>query len=234
VTSFRHSGFSGFGLRRHGDTVQKWTRGENAILLLKESMRLHSEALKSKRFSPLRAVPIVGFWEENGEFFFEMPFYDLDSGFTTKDTERLKSALIKSLENRSCVKSSGFKKIIAKEIEKLPDTPLIDEIIKDLRESSDEFIEGPVHGDFGLANMLVGKEIYLIDFTPSFIHSPLMDIATLEMSIASASKGEHHVKMFKEIRNKFKVYRKQIDIIRKTKAAGFKTEIQRELFDGID
>lgn len=192
------------------------------------------EALRSGRFSPLKPVPIIGFWEENGEFYFEMPFLDYESGFTSNEHDRVKKAIIESLVSRSHVKSSGFKKIILRELERLERAKEIDLIFDRLKKCSDEYIEGPTHGDLGLANILVGPEIYLIDFTPSFIQSPLMDIATLETSLIGAEDGAKFKKFFKEIERKFRAYKDQKDIIRMVKVLSYQSRIRDELFHGID
>lgn len=223
------NGLSGFAVERKDDKVLKWTRGtESAYKLRKDCMKQVKE-LSANKLHPIKTVDVICFYEEDDFFGFETPYLAYETGFAlTKNQNIVFDQILNSLINRFESTRDGFKKIcldqLNKSISELEKKPYKDQglflaqkIGYLIDQSSDVYPWGYCHGDFGFANMLVDPkgQIHMIDFTTSFIYSPLMDIATLTMSCMFKGRGNDFTDKTKaDIKSNFKEYTHKIRILR--------------------
>lgn len=223
VTSVIHKGLSGFALEKKGDQVIKWTQGKESSKLLFDSAYLQAEERIKKELSPIKAVPIYAKSIKGDYFSFNMPFMDLPSGFTFKKNGRIiKSIIRQSFENRSWNPRGGFKSIIKKELLKYPLSDLKIMTEAALNYCSDIYPHGYAHGDMGFANMLIGEdEVYMIDFTPSFINSPLIDLCTMELSLFSEFTKSWNLECYTDCSNALFRYKEQAEVVRMVKVLSF-------------
>lgn len=218
----KHKGLSGFGLRIKDDTIEKWTVGQESKLKLYESYLLQKNEHYLQNLLPIQPLPIFFSLDSFDSFSFIMPYHLGDTGFTAEENININAAIRSSLIDRSYQYADGFKKIIKIEISKYKKSVLT-KIIEDKLESVDDLYPlGFCHGDFGFANMLIdGDSISMIDFTPSFIYSPLMDIATMELSLFSSVAKPWHFKLFEDIERDHERFKEQKNIVRMCKVLSF-------------
>ena len=238
--SFQHKGLSGFSLRREGDEVIKWTRGIESTKILKESYMMQLREMTFETMYPIKTVEIKSVMDliDFGEYFdFRMPLIEADSAFYYPHGERLFAQVRASFWARSYRPVGGFKEIIKAYLLGIEPSCMKLEVEEQLAEASDYYPSGFCHGDFGLANMLIVEDsIHMIDYTPSFIQTPLIDIATLEMSMVHMEVSQWHLDLLKILKNDYKGYADKIDILRKCKVLGFQnydSDYHRKIFDGI-
>ena len=225
-----HKGLSGFALLKDGGKVTKWTQGkESCARLLDSCFRQSEERLKGLLY-PIKTVPVYSRAIRNNYFSFEMPFMDLPSGFTFKNNRLIiKSIIRQSFENRSWSPKAGFKNIIRRELEKYPISAQKIHIENMLNICSDIYPHGYAHGDMGFANMLIDEDsVYMIDFTESFIDSPLIDLATMELSLFSEFSKTWNLECFTDCSNALFRYKEQTDIVRMVKVLSFYRDTDTE------
>lgn len=220
-------GYSGCCVIKEGNKVIKWTRGRDSSKLLRESalMQIHEQEIgKLYPIKPVKIESVI----DNGDFYsFQMPFIDLPTGFDIKEVEPLRSAIMESLYNRCSKNEEGFRDIcnayLKRTVRKLKTKShatsalfLVYKIEKLINQAPFIYPFGYCHGGFGFANMFVGEDVHITDFTESFIYSPLMDIVTLEASIKySDAKNPNCVKIAKDVMAEFKRFSLEIEIIKK-------------------
>lgn len=232
-----HKGHSGFGLQVKSGQVIKWTRGEDSIPILRASYLKQMKECEENKLGVIKTVDIWSMTESCGIFSFSMPHMDCPTGFTDdKNKLKIREQIRRSLFFRSRDIRLGFKKCVLKELEGVEDSEF-KLIIESLLETcSDYYPYGYAHGDFGFANMLVEEgQIHMIDFTESFINSPLLDVATLEMSIFCNDAKPWHIDIVKTLEQDHWDFRLHSTIIRMTKVLKYKiTEKEKlTLFYGI-
>ena len=238
--SFQHNGLSGFGLRREGEEVVKWTRGVESTKILKESYMIQKRAHDRNFLHPMRALEITSVMDliDFGEYFeFRMPYVESDSAYFYQDGYHLIDHIRRSISYRKSVAHVGFKEIVSDYLIGIKPSAMKFEVEQDLEKTNDLYPKGFCHGDFGLANMLIIDDVvHLIDFTPSFIQTPLMDIATLEMCIVHMEVAPWHIELLKQLKKDNADYADKISILRKCKVLGFKdysSDHHREVFYGL-
>lgn len=237
--SLIHSGLSGFGIKLRGQVVCKWTRGSESSKKLRASYEKQVECISSKKLSPIIACDAYGYiGRSDDEFYFDMPFMDYPSGFTVRENlGSVKSQIRKSLVFRSFNSRPGFHSIVRKELLKYPNSKEKVETIRLLDLCSDIYPHGYAHGDFGFANMLVKDgQIHMIDFTETFIDSPLIDVVMLGLSLNSDLAGPWHKEVVSSVYGDFFEHRLQIEVLRRCKIISFFKDHQtpsrvRELLD---
>lgn len=221
----KHSGLSGYGLKKHRGVVRKWTTGEESSLALRSDFLKQLKELMCNSLAPIKTVDIIGYMHDGDKFYFDMPYIEADSVFTSKgDLKKEKDLIRQSLSNRSKEEMSGFRALVKSEIKilltQIPESERYvgENIIKNLDRCPDTYPIGYCHGDFGFANMLtVNGQIFMLDFTKSFIKTPLMDIATMDLSLSGDKADDRHHDIVKTVRNDFKHNRSQIDVLKKVK-----------------
>lgn len=223
VSSVIHKGLSGYALIKDGDRVIKWTKGEESSKKLYDSAFMQLDEAKRKELKPILTVPVYSSSLKFDHFSFTMPFINLPSGFTFKKNGRIiKSIIRESFENRSWSPRGGFKNLIKKELAKHPlsDLKLMAEAA--LNNCSDIYPHGYAHGDMGFANMLIDEcSVHMIDFTPSFIYSPLIDLATMELSLFSEFTRSWNLECYTDCSNALFRYKEQADVVRMVKVLSF-------------
>lgn len=225
MTSVIHKGLSGFGFKDCGDQLIKWTTGKESKLVLMESCQAQMIERRLMKLYPLHTVPVYSKKEDGESFEFSMPKLDFPSGFTFKYNPReIRSLIRQSFENRSWEPKAGFKSIVRKELAKYPlsDLKLMAEAA--LEYCSDIYPHGYAHGDMGFANMLVDDkkiQIYMIDFTKSFIQSPLIDLATMELSLFSEFTKSWSLECWTDCSNALFRYKEQANVVRMVKVISF-------------
>lgn len=224
----RHDGHSGFCVQRHHDTVLKWTKGLESSDLLYQSGKLQRWCLHNDGLFPIRSVMVKIHLNEKRDYCsLEMPYVGCESGFTFKgDTQKMSEAIFKSFSFRSRDIRPGFLHILKREIDKIgAHVPSeLKMIVRSVYSNClDQYPYGFPHGDFGFANMLVDDRaiISMVDFTPSFIYSPLVDIATMELSLFSVYSRNQHVKIYKKCLSLFPYSGDQIELLRMLKVLSF-------------
>lgn len=250
MNSLIHKGHSGFAVELTEDLkmVVKWTKGQESSSLLWESLSLQTFS----NMEPIRAVPIKTKVLDVDTVTAFMPFINEASGFTFDGNwQAFKFNILASFIGRSnFMDKENFSIIINREIQKSFD--FADSgMQKALRKTvglagfqSRNWPSGFCHGDFGFANMLVDPygNIQMIDYTPSFIPSPLVDVATMELSLFSDQANSGHIGIWKSCRALFSDYEYHIDAIRMAKVLSYfrdndTPERRKELtgmFYGID
>lgn len=214
----KHEGHSGFGLHLENGIVTKWTVGSESSQILMASYDLQSQC--GERIPGVKALDCFGAVSLENEFSFQMPHLDVESGFTTR--EHISEILKKCVLSRHIETRTGFNNAVLKELNKF-DVPELKSLVVDkLRDETDIYPAGFCHGDLGFANMLVQDgQIYLIDFTPSFVQSPLVDIVTMEMSLPSYRTKKWHRDLVADLKTKTDSFKEHRDIIRMTKVLSF-------------
>jgi len=225
MNSLKHKGLSGFGIKVKGDVVRKWTVGEESSAILMSDFLKQLKESFSNNLYPIHTVDIIGYKKEDKQFYFEMPYIYADTLWTSgSDLVSEKEQIRRSLHNRTRIEVSGFKSVVTDELKRI--APMLssrDMIychrIKDsLSLCSDKYLHGYAHGDFGFSNMFIYKDkIHMIDFSESFIYSPLMDIATLSLSMRNENVFAKHLDIETTVLNDFKFYMPQINILKKVK-----------------
>lgn len=234
---FKHQGHSGFGLKSTQKTVTKWTKGSESSVVLLESFRKQMLEISAKKLSPLKTVEVYGFQQSEEYFEFTMPYLNLESGFTTSNKTLVKNLIIQSLRQRTTTEVMGFKGIIKHKLATFNDSKQKQSLLSSVEHTALYYPYGYTHGDMGFANMLVDDEsVYMIDFTESFIHSPLLDIATLWLSSKSPNTKDWHKELVAEIMREYSRFKEHIDIIRRTLVLSYfrdsqTKEREKELLD---
>lgn len=223
------NGLSGFAVERRDDKVVKWTRGAESSYILRKDCFKQLKELSANKMYPIKTVDILNFTEEDDYFEFETPYLAYETVFgLSKNQNIVFDQILNSLINRMESTRDGFKKIcldqLNKSIKLLEKKPYKDQglflaqkIGYLIDQSSDIYPWGYCHGDFGFANMLVDPkgQIYMIDFTHSFIYSPLMDIATLSMSGTFKGRGTDFTnKVVSDVLSNFKEYTHKIRVLK--------------------
>lgn len=218
-----HEGLSGCGFKKSKDQITKWTQGPDVYKKLKGSCYMQEVEAKKGFLFPIKTVPVYSKKEKGDYLEFTMPLMPLSSGFTFKTNRGLiKSQIRRSFENRSLEPRAGFKRIINEIINNYEDSDIKLTIQAALISCPDIYPHGYPHGDFGFANMLVSEsEVFMIDFTESFIYSPLVDLATMELSLFSPWTRSWNLECFTECSNVLFRYKQQADIVRMVKVLTF-------------
>ena len=235
----KHKGHSGFGLWASNNVMKKWTQGTESTHLLRASCNLQEMESKTGFLAPVKTVEVINASGSDYEFEFEMPLLDYETAFTTKlKTGAMGNNIYQSFKNRSGrIQHTGFKRLVKNYLTlnqwAINESTSTYKMIIEAELSTlpnDSYPSGFPHGDFGFANMLVDNsgDIWMVDFTPSFIYSPLMDLATMELSLRSDEAGPHHVAIFNHCMTLFSEYKKHKDIIRMCKVLSFFKDIQNK------
>ena len=147
-----------------------------------------------------------------------MPYVDAESGWTTIEFEILEKKIKDSFKNRAKEIANGFNEIILKELGYLQRVPemLMGKVKSQLKIETDPYVYGYTHGDFGFANMFVDQgKVLIIDFSIPFIDSPLLDLATMELSVRGIKANrEKHLNIVRKIYELFPEYRLQVHILK--------------------
>lgn len=213
----KHEGHSGFGLRVNAEdqTVTKWTQGSESHKVLLQSYKKQLVSGIDETLYPLKVVDVISFKKDRDYFQFTMPFLTYETGFTTKNHELVSRLVTQSLTIRSKVEVFGFCSIMRDFILSLRQSPETAELLQEASSLSATYPYGHTHGDMGFANMLVSHDsVYMIDFTTSFLHSPLLDIATMRLSLASPHAEQWHRDLYESlVAGPFKKYKQHINLI---------------------
>lgn len=237
--AFKHEGHSGCMLRLESGTVTKTTFGYEAIALLERSWSLQNQECFSGKLYPVRAVPCGPMFQAighgNGVFKdgrnFTMPFIEGESGFTEwRNRNRVCKDIVTSMRARGRELKKGFHAAVLQEttmqLKRNPSTIVagyVSAISSHLSRAEDLYPHGYCHGDFGFANMIIGEDgsVNMVDFTPSFIYSPLMDMVTMELSLQSEHAKPWHHWLFQKIEADFSRFKPHAEIIRMVKVLSF-------------
>lgn len=225
-------GLSGAAIRIEGNDVIKWTRGKEAAPRLLDSYYKMQEDLRHKYMQPM--IPVrVNMVRYEGDFCeLTMPFVYGRSGYQM-DSNILSKALSYYFELSCKPTATGFKDKVRRELLTIPESRLKNRVMKQVDYVTDTYPMGFCHGDLGLANMIEDEgEIYLIDYTPRFIETPLIDLATLELSLFSEYAKSHHLELFEKLMDMNFIYRGHVDLLRSVLALKFNmdSELDREAY----
>lgn len=236
--SRRFSGMSGMTVGSpDGKIVRKLAEGDLARLLI-QSYDLQLMARKRNYLSPFKICPIISVTSSKDIFSFTMPLID---GPTAKDVENgeiVKEYWIKCFKQRIRKEESGFRNKAFASLARIKKQGDYTNQCKQLiTRCPDNYPFGIFHGDMGLRNIIVkDNECHLIDFAPSKIKTPLVDLATYEFS-ALGYKYEWQVELFDEAFNLIKEkYAHQYTVIKYLKILSYNmkdSEIERHL-NGIN
>ena len=231
MSLLKHKGLSGAAIEVVNGRVRKWTRGSVAAPELKNAATRQANA--EFHLLPILAAPILSTKEKEDYFAFEMELYP-ETAFTLFNEEvekKIEDSLSARLSRNHCrlftwdpmVAVSGYKESNLKR-EFQMEWP-----------QAKYFPHGYAHGDFGFANMVIeGDQVYMIDFTTPLIQSPLVDIATMEVSLFAGETTQKHIDFVRKIRDKYSHWSQQIDMIRKVKVLSFNNpDNHRDLFYGF-
>lgn len=220
----KHKGHGEFGLTFTSDNVTKWTTGEVSSKALNKSLQKHLLDIQFNSLKPIMPVEIISTVTTKSEVSFTMPYIKGDTGFTaTIHRKKIKEQIRKSINKRSLHIRQGFKALVEAELNILEDSELKNVVREELAKCSDHYPHGYCHGDFGFANMLIIDEvIHMIDYTPSFIESPLMDLATMELSLFSELAKDWHFEIFELLEKDLFRFKAHKDILRMCKVLSFK------------
>lgn len=231
-----HRGYGGFGLIKMNDSIRKWTHGSQSKVQLYKSAVLQINSQMDNSLYPILTVPVDEMQMRGDYFHFDMPFLEFESGFTTRHTKKLEIECLTSIKNRLGRDEKGFLNIAYKFLDSVVcDISLKEKVKSQIADCSDFYPRGFCHGDFGFANMLVGERVHMIDFLPSFIESPLIDIATLQLSTEfNDYKRDKHVEIGNKAAALVKVYSKHIRAIKSLKMLSWLNESSpKELVAGV-
>lgn len=220
----KHEGHSGFMVRLNPEKteVEKLTYGFEAAALLRASFNMQMNEILKRELYPINTVPIFSVGDYEDRFAFRMPFLDYDSGFTGNLEKGARKKIVMSLANRGNDHRLGFKNIVKEYIQRFPNCDLKLTLKAHLETCSDLYPYGYAHGDFGFANMLINQaNVYIVDFTPSFIYSPLIDLATMELSLFSNKADVTHRKVFRNSEEFYEGFKQHKDILRMCKVLSF-------------
>lgn len=230
-----HKGLSGHAIERRGDFVVKWTQGETAHRDLYNSWFKNNECHRNHSLFPIKTIKqSARLFPDDLRIEVTMPFIEGESGLTTTDHLLLKDHVKSSFYRRSKeIRNSGFKEICNKQLSSLNSYNIkeADELEFYLRSyidrCEDSYIYGFCHGDFGFANLIVtAKDVFAIDLTPSFIDSPLMDIATMELCLFDPGTKPFHFHLFESLEKEYFRFKAQKDVLRMIKVLSFFREGQ--------
>ena len=222
MTSLKHEGLSGAGFKVEESIITKWTKGHESAPKLRNSCYEQTRERIEGNLLPIKAIPVWSFNDSKDYFEFSMPNCShLETGFTS-NPEELTDQLYTSFKNRVSKFKFGFKDQVNRELLKYPDSKYKNQILRVLEKSPDHYPHGYCHGDMGFANMLVEDgQIYMIDFTESFIESPLMDLATMALSLTSSLTTLAHCTCYVNIVYKLGLNQHQIDVLALVKILGY-------------
>ena len=212
-------GLSGCELLLDGNVLIKRSRNSRPDLLY--SFKRQMDHYLDGGLSPLKVARPIRYIEgEVDEFHMEyipsksLQEVDLNGVVAMK--------IIKFFERQMVGYSGGFKEKIINVLAGFHDGPYKREILKLLSECSDEMVTGLYcHGDLGLANIIqYGCDAYLIDFTRPLVKTVLTDIACLK-GTTHLFPSEAKLEMLDSILETYKRFDKQIEILKKLRAAQF-------------
>lgn len=233
MSLLKHKGLSGAAIEVVGDRVRKWTAGREASPLLHHALVLQRAC--SDELLPILSTEVLMWESDPDSCLFEMPIYE-DTAFTRFDLS-IQTQIRLSLKNRLsfAYKRNDFASRIAQAVHSFCSSNLKQEFLADFDIEPSTYPAGYCHGDFGFANMMIDNgQVKMIDFTPSFLYTPLIDIASMEMSLFSDATTTKHAEFVEEILEEFKEWRPQINILRKVKVLSFNNpDIHRDLFNGF-
>lgn len=229
----KHKGLSGSAVEIKGDHVLKWTCGHQSAPKLYNSIVLQRSF--QGELLPIRPAKIISVKNSDDYVSIEMPYYP-DTAFTRFNpviAEQIGQSLFNRLDG--AVVRTGFSSIIAHQVLKCRDSQLKKEFLSGFDSEPDKFPSGFCHGDFGFSNMMVKEDkVFMIDYTPSFIYTPLIDIATMETSLFADFATKKHAELVASLRLKYREWLPQIDILRKVKILSFKNaDDHRDLYNGF-
>lgn len=225
----KHKGCSGFAVQRKNDRVIKWTQGADSSPRLEASCFKQIDDYCNPHMKGILAVEVLRFDKGVNSFSFEMEYLDLESVYTHRGNfSMINTVLLNHFDELHPYYESGFQSIMMAEIDRLCDRhPFIRTYSQQIENQIEDvqYRYGYCHGDMGFANLLVDKHcLRAIDYSPSFIDSPLYDAAMMQMSFKmNAFKClPEHAQIMKNVKNSFHDYEKiQIDLIEKVKILSF-------------
>lgn len=229
----KHLGSSGIAVEKIGSSVWKWTIGLESSKFLEKSFVKQVNDHQDFNLNPIRAVETWGHHKSIDRFEFTMPYLDWESGYTTTEYKILSDAIRLSLTNRAKKESAGFKDICLKEIQRIKHDLTKEDFVETcgaiiklasmINKEKDFYPVSFAHGDFGLANLLVSpdRHVFAIDYTPTFIQSPLIDATTLLLSIEMGDHTSEQQKLAALILNDFASYQSKLEILRRIKMLGW-------------
>ena len=222
-------GFSEYCVHKEGCFVIKWTKGKEAVQGLRADTYKNIHEIEYNQLYPFKPVNVLSVIEEPEFYSVKMPYladktvYELPA-----EPIDLFSTYKESISNRIKMMNPGFKTIalghLSKLVDRLKKKPnpeqalfLVYKIETLIKKCNDLYPFGYCHGDLGLANIFhVGDKFIVIDFTDTFIHSPLMDLASIVMSNEQADEKIKWHKPFEiKLINEFKEFTDQIEILKK-------------------
>ena len=230
MSLLKHKGLSGAAIEVVNGRVRKWTRGSVAAPELRNAATRQANA--DFYLLPILAAPILSIEEKEDYFAFEMDIYP-ETAFTSF-SDKIEKKIGLSLRDRLF---GNYRNVIWDPL--LPVSGFKDsQLKKDFQREWPQAVHFPygyAHGDFGFANMMVeDDQIYMIDFTTPLIQSPLVDIATMEMSLFADAATKKHADFVAKIRDKYSDWKHQIDLIRKVKVLSYnKPDECRDIFYGF-
>ena len=230
MSLLKHKGLSGAAIEVVNGRVRKWTRGSVAAPELRNAATRQANA--DFYLLPILAAPILSIEEKEDYFAFEMDIYP-ETAFTSF-SDKIEKNIGLSLGARLLGNYRNFIWDPLLPVSGFKDSQLKKDFQREWPQAV-HFPYGYAHGDFGFANMMVeDDQIYMIDFTTPLIQSPLVDIATMEMSLFADAATKKHADFVAKIRDKYSDWKHQIDLIRKVKVLSYnKPDECRDIFYGF-
>lgn len=233
MSLLKHRGLSGAAVEIKDNKVLKWTKGKDASPVLKQSLMWQKGC--TDELLPIKPAEVCSYSYSENSVQFEMPIYP-ETAFTNL-SYKVESQIEESIRSRlsyACERPD-FAVATLQQAIKCPDSTLKNEFLKSHDLEPRFYPAGYAHGDFGFANMMVeDDQIYMIDFTPFPIWTPLIDIATLELSLFSESATKKHVDLAARIRKEHQKWVPQINILRKLKVLSYQNaDKYKDRYDGF-
>lgn len=224
MLSLNNKGFGGHALEVR-EVVRKWTTGVESKEKLKAEFYKTIRAIEDNSMAPLGYVEPISMTDGPNWFEYTMPYIHGEPAHKVADFKPIADAIKASIQFRCRGRVSGFRLLARRQLDLIySQKPELNQFDKRMSamigSSSDLYPEGFCHGDMGLSNILVSKEgIKCIDFTPAFLNSPLIDVATYDLSLNNDESliREDHKKLRDELFDYFDKYRVNIILIKKLK-----------------
>lgn len=210
-------GLSGDSLRlKHGKVVKRSADNKDRLLqsfLMQNSFNAY----------PLKVCPAYDFSKGDRFWSFSMMYlgeHDLyKNEITNKDQDKILDFLTHDLGELF-----DFRPLFKEKVSRIRSERYRDILTGILSEIDTKIPKGRYHGDFGPANMIkFENEIYLIDFTPTDIKTPLYDVSVLLNTLLRHGDSDK-MELAEKIFYRFEEYLPAIDFMSKLRVASFYKE----------